>query len=138
MATTTKQQLLELEQQFWQAMKDEDVETAMRLTDDPCLLTGPQGVASIDKQAFKSMFKSSPYTLDDFELQKDAEFRLVGDDVAILAYNVHEDLTVDGEPVSLDAVESSTWVRKNGQWLCAAHAESIVGDPFGRDRQLVD
>jgi hypothetical protein len=31
--------------------------------------------------------------------------------------------------------DSSTWVRRNGCWLCALHTEAIAGDPFGRDRQ---
>jgi hypothetical protein len=25
-------------------------------------------------------------------------------------------------------------VRRNGQWVCALHTESMLGDPFGRDR----
>jgi hypothetical protein len=47
---------------------------------------------------------------------------------------VHEDLIVDGKPVSLDAADSSTWVKRDGQWKCAMHTEAILGDPFGRDR----
>jgi hypothetical protein len=47
---------------------------------------------------------------------------------------VHEDLTVDGEPVSIDAADTSEWVRRDGSRLCALHTESITGDPFGRDR----
>jgi hypothetical protein len=61
--------------------------------------------------------------------------RLLGDDVAIVAYQVHEELTVDGKPVTLDAADSSTWVRRDGRWLCALHTEAIAGDPFGRDRK---
>jgi hypothetical protein len=37
----------------------------------------------------------------------------------------------------LDAADSSTWVRRNGRWLCALHTEAILGDPFGRDRQRI-
>jgi hypothetical protein len=32
----------------------------------------------------------------------------------------------------------STWVRRNGGWVCALHTESILGDPFGRDKRTVD
>lgn len=60
---------------------------------------------------------------------------MLGRDVAVLAYKVHEHLTVDGQPVSVDAADSSTWVRRDGRWVCALHSESIVGDPFGRDRR---
>jgi hypothetical protein len=54
--------------------------------------------------------------------------------VAVLVYNVHEELTVDGKPVTIDAADASTWVRRNGRWVCALHTESLKGDPFGRDR----
>jgi hypothetical protein len=38
------------------------------------------------------------------------------------------------EPVSIDAADTSEWVRRDGYWLCPLHAGSITGDPFGRDR----
>jgi hypothetical protein len=61
--------------------------------------------------------------------------RLVHDDVAIVAYKVKESLTVDGKPLTLEAADSSTWVRSPGGWVCAMHTEAISGDPFGRDRR---
>jgi hypothetical protein len=64
----------------------------------------------------------------------DPQVRLLRDDVAILAYKVHEDLTVESKAVTLDAADASTWVRRNEGWICALHTESILGDPFGRDR----
>ena len=60
--------------------------------------------------------------------------RMLTDDVAVIAYKVHEDLTADGEPVKLDAADTSIWVRRAGRWVCAVHTESIAGDPFGRER----
>lgn len=88
----------------------------------------------ISPEALSDMMKDAPYTLHSFEL-KDEEVRELRDDVAILAYNVHEELTVDGKPVKLDAADTSMWVRRNGRWRCALHTESITGDPFGRDRR---
>ncbi len=126
-------ELLDLERQYWQAMKEKDVDTAMRLTDEECIITGAQGVGRIDRKGLSDLLTNAPYTIQAFEL-KDPEVREVKDDVAILAYKVHEELTVEGEPVKLDAADASTWVRRNGRWLCALHTESIVGDPFGRDR----
>lgn len=126
-------ELLDLEKQYWQAMKEKDVDTAMRLTDDECLVTGAQGVGLMSRQVLSDMLKNAPYTLHHFEL-KDEQVRELRDDVAILAYKVHEELTVDGQPVTLDAADASTWIRRDGRWRCALHTESIVGDPFGRDR----
>ena len=75
-----------------------------------------------------------PYRIHEVEFGH-AELRLLGDDVAVLAYQVHEELTVDGKPVTLDASDSSTWIRRDGRWRCAAHTEAVFGDSFGRDRK---
>lgn len=133
-SSTLGKELLDLEKQYWQAIKEKDVDTAMSLTDEECIVTGSQGVGRINRQAMADMMKNAPYILHDFEL-KDAEVRQLRDDVAVLAYNVHEELTVDGKPVKLDAADASTWVRRDGRWLCALHTESLTGDPFGRDRR---
>jgi ketosteroid isomerase-like protein len=132
---TGERELLELERQYWQAMKDNDLETCLQLTDDPCIVMGPQGVSSIAKKKFTEMMQDADYTLNEFEIGDDAHVRMIDKNVAVVAYRVHEELTVEGKPVSLDAFESSTWVRRDGQWLCALHTEALRGDPFGRDRK---
>ena len=131
--TTLERELLGLENQYWQAMKEKDADAAMSLTDEECIVSGAQGVSRITRRLLSNLLANAPYTLQSFEL-KDAEVRQVRDDVAVLAYKVHEELTVDGKPVSLDAADASTWVHRDGRWLCALHTESIAGDPFGRDR----
>jgi uncharacterized protein (TIGR02246 family) len=131
---TLEAELLDLEKQYWQALKDNDLDTALRLTDEPCLLTGAQGVGLVDRKTLVAMMKSASYTLNRFEL-KNVQVRALRDDVALIAYQVHEELTVEGKPVVLDATDSSVWVCRDGRWLCAHHTESIAGDPFGRDRQ---
>lgn len=138
MAKTTEakagieREIITLEHQFWQALKDNNVEAAIRLTDDPSFLTGAQGVMAVDHQAFRSMMATPNYTLHRYQFQGDPLVRLLSDDVAIIAYQVHEELTVEGKPVTLDAHDSSTWVRRGGRWVCALHTEAIKGDPYGR------
>jgi ketosteroid isomerase-like protein len=124
--------LLDLEKQYWRAIKNKDADAAMRLTDDPCIVVGAQGIMRIDKQALGQMMKAAPYTLNDFTISDEVEVSELGDDVAILAYKVHEELTVEAKAVTVDAADASTWVRRNGRWLCALHTESLAGDPFGR------
>jgi hypothetical protein len=60
--------------------------------------------------------------------------QFLNEDIALVAYKVKERLTVEGKPLSLEANDSSVWVRRNGEWLCAMHTESLAGDPFGRDK----
>jgi uncharacterized protein (TIGR02246 family) len=129
-----ERELLDLERAYWQALKDRDVDAAMELTDDTCIVAGASGFASIDRKGLAKMMESADYTLQDFQLEGNAQVRFLRDDVAIVAYKVHEDLIVDGEPVSLDAADASTWVRRDGRWRCALHTEALSGDPYGRDR----
>lgn len=133
-STGVEKQLLDLENQYWQAIKDKDAETAMRLSDDLCIVTGAQGVGKMDRKSLGAMLKSAKYELHDFALNS-AEVRLLSDDVAIVAYKVREQLTVEGKSVTLEAADASTWVKRDGQWVCALHTEALAGDPFGRDRR---
>jgi uncharacterized protein (TIGR02246 family) len=130
---TVEKELVVLEEGYWTALKERNAEAAARLTDFPCLITGPQGVGRIGREAFTAMMNDPRYTLERFELRA-VEVRLLREDVAVVAYKVHEDLTVDGEPVSLEAADASTWIRRDGRWGCAMHSEALAGDPFGRDR----
>jgi hypothetical protein len=134
METTVENQLLDLERAYWQALKDGDHEAALRLTDDPCLLAGAQGVASLDHAALVAMMKQGNWQLRAFDIDPDVKVRMINDDVAVLAYKVREELVVDGEPLKLEAADASTWARRNGRWVCVLHTESIAGDPLGRDR----
>jgi len=131
-----EKELLALEKQYWRAIQERDVDAAVRLTDDPCILAGAQGAATVDKKALAGMLQAAPWTLHDFDL-KEIQVRQLSDDVAIIAYKLHETLTVDGKPVTVEAADASAWVRRDGRWLCALHTESIAGDRFGRGQSTV-
>jgi hypothetical protein len=127
-------ELLDLENAYWQAIKEKDVEAAKRLTADPCIVTGAQGAGRLDHQTLDGMLRNAPWTLDAFTIKGNPEVLRVNDHVAVVAYHVREELTVEGKPVTLEAADASTWVRRNGRWVCVLHTESVLGDPFGRDR----
>jgi hypothetical protein len=132
--TRTENELIQLERRYWQAIQEKDVETAASLIDNPCLVAGAGGVAKVDQENFRKIMQGAKYSLDDYMLT-DVQVRLLNDDVAILAYKVHEELTVEGKPIFIDASDASTWVKRDGRWVCALHTESLLGDPYGRDRQ---
>src|SRR5215467_257029 len=115
---TMEKELLDLEKKYWQAIKEKRTEDAARLTEFPCLVGGAKGVARIERDRFMEMMKATRPTLNDFQL-KNTEVRLLNDDVGLVAYEVHETLTIDGKRFALDAADSSVWVRRGGKWLCA-------------------
>ena len=134
MAGATEQHLTDLEKQYWDAMVTKDVDTAVRMSDDPCYVTGAQGVSQISNEQYRKLMKDGKWTLHEYRMDK-IMARLLSPDVAIIAYTVTEKLTVDGQPLTLTANDSSTWVRRNGEWKCSLHTEAVAGDPFGRDRK---
>lgn len=125
--------ILALEHRFWQSMIDKDANAGAALTADPSLVTGAQGVGRIDRKTFAKMMTGATWTLHKYEFS-DVKVEQVADDVAVIAYKVREELTVDGKPLTMEAADASTWVRKDGEWVCALHTESVLGDPYGRDR----
>jgi hypothetical protein len=50
--------------------------------------------------------------------------RTIADGVAVIAYKVSEEIVIDGETQTLEAFDSSVWVRRDGGWVCAAHTET--------------
>jgi uncharacterized protein (TIGR02246 family) len=128
--------LLDLERRFWDAMKAKDPERTEAMTDDGCIVVGAQGVSSIDRKTMAKLTAEGKWQLHQYAIEdKNAQVRFVGDDVAIVAYQVTERVTVDGQTIPIEANDSSVWVKRDGEWLCALHTESLAGDPYGRDRQ---
>ena len=133
---SVENELMSLEKRYWQAVKDKDIATALSLTADPCMVAGATGVSRVPRENLAGIMESAKYKLEEFEL-KDPQTLMVEDDVAILGYKVREKLIVDGKPLTLEASDTSTWVRRDGKWLCALHTEAIAGDPYGRDRKSI-
>lgn len=132
---TREREVLALEKRFWDTMKTKDGRTAGKMTDDGCIVVGAQGVSAIDGPHMEKMMADGKWELKQYEFdEKNVQVKFVNDDVAIVAYKVNESLIVDGKPLPLNANDSSVWVRRNGEWLCALHTESVAGDPFGRDK----
>jgi len=120
--TTLEQELVQLEKRYWDAMKERDLRTTEQLTDFPCIVTGSEGVASIDRATFANMLRDPGNAIKDAKLS-DIRVRPVTDDVAVVAYKVRVTREMRGKTQTLDAADCSTWVRRNGSWACVAHSE---------------
>ena len=132
-----REKVLEIERRFWNAMKEKDGNAAAQMTDDGCIVVGAQGVSAIDRATMGKLTVEGTWDLEQYAFdEKNAQVKFIGDDVAIVAYKVNEKVVVDGQRLPVDANDSSVWVRRNGEWLCALHTESLAGDPFGRDKQI--
>ena len=133
---TREREIVDLETRFWNAMKAKDPKEASHLTDDGCVVVGAQGVSSVDRPTMAKLTVEGKWELEQFNFdEKSTRVRFIGDDVAIVAYTVDERVVVDGKTLPIKANDATVWVRRNGEWRCAMHTESLAGDPYGRDRR---
>ncbi|MBO9669478.1 MAG: nuclear transport factor 2 family protein [Sphingobium sp.] len=128
-----KQEIIDLENRFWKTMVDKDVEAATAMMAGRSIVTGAQGAATIDNQSFAQMMREGKWTLESYTFS-DVQVEFPAPDVAVIGYKVSERLILDGEPLTMEAADASTWIKRDGKWQCALHTESVLGDPFGRDR----
>jgi uncharacterized protein (TIGR02246 family) len=129
------EELVAVERRFWNAMKEKDASAASAMTDDGCVIVGAQGVSAIDAQTMGKLTREGKWELEQYSFdEQHRQVRFLTDDIAIVAYAVKERVVVDGERLPVEANDSSVWVRRDGQWRCALHTESLAGDPFGRDK----
>jgi Domain of unknown function (DUF4440) len=125
---STEQELVALEKRYWRAIEENDIETAVGLTDFPCIVAGSGGVRRVDEPTYREMMASPAYQVKQFTMKGEVQARMLSEDIGFVAYEIHEELSVHGNSVSVDATDSSTWVRRDGRWRCALHTESIAGD----------
>src|SRR5690242_1646342 len=120
---SAEREILELEHAYWRALQEGNVDAALALNDETCVVLGAQGYAAIDARTFATMMKSDRWKLLRYEFLGEPVVRQLTPDVAVIAYKVREEMTVEGKPLTLEAADSSTWVRRDGKWRCAMHGE---------------
>jgi len=122
---TQHNQIEALEKRFWQTMVDKDAKAASAMIADEALVAGPNGTMKIDPARYEAMTEDGQWTLDRFEMS-DVEVIFPSDEVAVIAYKVHETGEMKGKPMDMTCADSSTWVRDGDAWKCALHTETIL------------
>ena len=126
-----KQQIIDLENRFWQSMKDKDVETAKSLIARHGLVTGAMGTMSIDPEKYAQMTRDGKWTFAAFELSK-IEVVRPNPESAVIAYEVHQTGDMQGKPMDLRCANSSVWVKEGNDWKVVLHTETILSDAKAR------
>lgn len=127
MAKSTKDEIIALERDYWDAMKRKDGKRTSQLSGKTALTTGARGVSSISKEKMGKMTEDGHWTLDSYAFDN-IEVVTPTDDVAIIAYTVKQNVTMDGKKQDLHAADSSTWIRGADGWECHAHSETFLQD----------
>ena len=124
----TDSTLIALEKKFWQAMVDEDADTAIGLLDEPALMVSSHGALQFDRQQYKKMAEEGPMVVKSFEFS-DMEVMYPNDDTAVLTYRVKQAIAQRGDgakEIEQEMADSSVWLRKDGEWLCVMHTETEI------------
>jgi len=122
---TTKQTIVDLETRFWQSMVDKDAKLAKTMIADECLITGPMGSMKIDPRKYQAMTEEGQWNLDSFKFS-DMDVIFPSDDVAVVAYKVHQKGDMKGKDMDLKCADSTTWVRDGETWKCVLHTETML------------
>ncbi len=124
---TPSKTLIDLENKFWKSLVDEDTDSALSMLDEPALMVSEHGAMKFDHARYRQMAEKGPMVLKSYQLSDiDVVFPL--DDTAILTYRVKQAMAPRGkdENVTQEMADTSTWVRKGGQWQCVMHTETPV------------
>jgi len=122
-----KDEILALEKDWRDAMTRKDGKRTSQLTGKLAVTTGARGVATIPKEKMGKMTEEGNWTLVAYKFDN-VEVISPTPNVAIIAYTVTQNVTMDGKPQELHAADSSTWVRGADGWECHAHSETFLQD----------
>jgi len=123
MADRTEQDLIALETRFWQSMIDNDNDVATGMLAEPAAMVSPYGKMQFDHAGYRKMAEQGDYKLETFELSNISVLQPT-EDVGIITYEVKHTATVKGQAMTSHDADSSTWVKRDGKWLCAIHTEA--------------
>lgn len=114
-----KNEIIDLEKKYWEAMTNMDYETVKNLTRFPCITAGRQGVMSVDEPSYKKMFEQGSGRAMKVKSITDEQVQ-TGDDHAMIAYLI--ELDYNGN--AMKCACTSTWTKEGEDWKCAMHTES--------------
>ncbi len=131
---TTELTVMDLERRYWEAVKHSDSALLEHLTAENFTLVMSEGVLKFDKHALATMLTAPGYRLMSYSLdEQNAQVRQLGEDVAVVSYQVMSDYERDGRYQQATSFNSSTWVKNGGDWKCAVVTESLVPDAVIRE-----
>jgi len=122
---TASDELIDLENRFWQSMVDEDAETAVTMLAEPSLMISSHGSIKFNHDEFRKMLEDGTMVINSFELN-DVNVFFPSEDTALITYKAKQTTSMRGKPeqTTQEMTDSSVWTRQNGAWRCAMHTET--------------
>lgn len=123
-----RETLVELENQFWQSIVDQDTDTAVELLTEPALMVSTHGTMKFDHAGYRHMAEKGSMVLKKFELS-DMDVLFPNESTAVITYHVKQQLAPRGKNGVMDQEmnDTSTWIKEDGEWKCVMHTETPAG-----------
>lgn len=120
-------ELVNLENRFWQAIVEEDADTAISMLDEPAIMVSEHGPMQFNHAAYREMAQQAKMVVKSYEL---SDMRVVfpNEDTAILTYKVKQALQLRGQSRQTveEMADSSVWAKKDDGWKCVMHTETSL------------
>lgn len=127
---SAREEIIQLENRFWQSMVDHHTEVAIAMLDEPAVIVSGHGALQFDRATYRQMAQQDTMAIKAFELSN-MNVLFPNENTAVVTYHARQTLTVRGQsaPLEQDMTDSSVWLRKDGCWLCAMHTETPLEKP---------
>jgi len=119
-----RDQILDLEKKYWEAIEVHDFEKVKALTYFPCTVAGSKGVKSLDEATYKKLSDQGKDIKMTVKGITDVIVQTISNSFATIAYILEIEGENNGQKNSNKCACTSVWVLENGHWKCLLHTES--------------
>lgn len=128
---TRAAEIMQLETEFWQSLLDDEPERAAALLTETATSVAKFGIHHFTPAEYITMARKGPAKLTAFAFSND-KVLFPTPDVAIATYEVEQKFEMNGELQEMVCLDTTTWVRRDGRWLAAAHTETAKQEMHNR------
>lgn len=125
MAGDLKDDVVAVEKNAWKAYAQHDPKAYGDTMTDDAVVAPTSGNIMRGKQKILADLSNNPCDVKNFDLA-DTKVRQLSSDIAILTYNLTQDVTCDGKNLTPKAFVTAIYVRQGGKWRSASYQETAL------------
>ncbi len=125
MAADPKEDIVAVEKSSWKAFAKHDAKAFGDTMTDDAVVVYLAGDVLTGKQEILADLSSNPCNVKDFDFA-DTRVRQLSPDIAILTFNVSQDITCKEKKSPAQTVVTSIYVRQGGKWRWTSYQETPV------------
>jgi uncharacterized protein (TIGR02246 family) len=125
MAADLKEDILAIEKSSWKAFADHDAKAYDETMTDDAVLVSAGGDVQTGRQEILADISGKPCDVKNFDLAN-TKLRQLSADIAILTYNLTQDVTCDGKKAPSKAFATAIYVRQGGKWRWTSYQETAL------------